>query len=171
MEALLCGGERLGRPGIRGKVAPPSEYLWLSLSLILGRDKTVAFTTSTLPLDQLTSRILIRKVIFSTVLELKNILTMILEEQRVLHEDLERLEQAIADRMLEEPKNVRTPLPNSCYLNDRLTNFALGTRSACARSPGREFPLSHRRPVETVDRPLRRQRWRAHEGDTDDIFW
>ena len=53
----------LARPGIRGKVAPPSEYLWLSLSLILGRDKTVAFTTSTLPLDQLTSRILIRKVI------------------------------------------------------------------------------------------------------------
>lgn len=32
---------------------------------------------------------------------------MILEEQRILHEDLERLEQAIADRLLEEPKNVR----------------------------------------------------------------
>ena len=31
---------------------------------------------------------------------------MILEDQRVLHEDLERLEQAIADRVLEEPKQV-----------------------------------------------------------------
>jgi splicing factor 3A subunit 3 len=31
---------------------------------------------------------------------------MLLEEQRVIHEDLERLEQAIADCELEEPKNV-----------------------------------------------------------------
>ena len=33
---------------------------------------------------------------------------MILEDQRGFHEDLERLEQAIADRVLEEPKNVGT---------------------------------------------------------------
>lgn len=32
---------------------------------------------------------------------------MILEEQRFIHEDLERLEQAIADRVAEEPRNVR----------------------------------------------------------------
>ena len=32
---------------------------------------------------------------------------MVLEEQRLLHEDLERLEQAVADRVLEEPKHVR----------------------------------------------------------------
>jgi splicing factor 3A subunit 3 len=31
---------------------------------------------------------------------------MILEEQRFLHEDLERLEQGIADRIAEEPKQV-----------------------------------------------------------------
>jgi hypothetical protein len=31
---------------------------------------------------------------------------MVLEEQRFIHEDLERLEQAIADRVAEEPRNV-----------------------------------------------------------------
>ncbi|KAF2090898.1 hypothetical protein K490DRAFT_34467 [Saccharata proteae CBS 121410] len=35
---------------------------------------------------------------------------MILEEQRLLHEDLERLEQAIADRILDEPKHIRERL-------------------------------------------------------------
>lgn len=31
---------------------------------------------------------------------------MLVEDQRFLHEDLERLEQGIADRMGEEPKHV-----------------------------------------------------------------
>jgi hypothetical protein len=31
---------------------------------------------------------------------------MLLEDQRFIHEDLERLEQAIADRVAEEPRNV-----------------------------------------------------------------
>lgn len=31
---------------------------------------------------------------------------LVLEEQRYIHEDLERLEQGIADRMLDEPKQV-----------------------------------------------------------------
>ncbi|KAK8245851.1 splicing factor 3a subunit 3 [Phyllosticta capitalensis] len=35
---------------------------------------------------------------------------MILEEQRLLHEDIERLEQAIAERTLEQPKNIRERL-------------------------------------------------------------
>ncbi|KAI0115546.1 hypothetical protein GGR51DRAFT_411146 [Nemania sp. FL0031] len=35
---------------------------------------------------------------------------MLLEEQRFLHEDLERLEQAIADRISEEPKQIRDRL-------------------------------------------------------------
>ncbi|KAF2403089.1 hypothetical protein EJ06DRAFT_506294 [Trichodelitschia bisporula] len=35
---------------------------------------------------------------------------MILEEQRVLHEDLERLEAAIADRVIEDPKHIRERL-------------------------------------------------------------
>ena len=34
----------------------------------------------------------------------------IIEDQRLLHEDLERLEQAISDRILEEPKNIRERL-------------------------------------------------------------
>lgn len=33
--------------------------------------------------------------------------TMVLEDQRFIQEDLERLEQAIADRIVEEPRNVR----------------------------------------------------------------
>lgn len=35
------------------------------------------------------------------------IFTMLLEDQRYIHEDLERLEQAIADRVADEPRNVR----------------------------------------------------------------
>jgi hypothetical protein len=31
---------------------------------------------------------------------------MLIEEQRFIHEDLERLEQAIADRVVDEPRNV-----------------------------------------------------------------
>lgn len=34
---------------------------------------------------------------------------MLLEDQRFIHEDLERLEQAIADRVAEEPRNVSIP--------------------------------------------------------------
>ena len=42
---------------------------------------------------------------------------MILEEQRFLHEDLERLEQGIADRVIEDPRSV------SCPLKDQLTGI------------------------------------------------
>lgn len=35
---------------------------------------------------------------------------MILEEQRFLHEDLERLEQGISDRIATEPRQVIMPL-------------------------------------------------------------
>jgi hypothetical protein len=31
---------------------------------------------------------------------------MIIEDQRFVHEDLERLEQAISDRLAEDPRNV-----------------------------------------------------------------
>ena len=34
-------------------------------------------------------------------------MTAILENQRLLHEELERLEQGVADRLAEEPRNVR----------------------------------------------------------------
>ena len=36
----------------------------------------------------------------------------LLEEQRYVHEDLERLEQGIADRIRDEPKNVSSSLTN-----------------------------------------------------------
>ena len=39
---------------------------------------------------------------------------MVLEDQRFIHEDLERLEQAIADRVAEDPRNV------SLYVHPRL---------------------------------------------------
>lgn len=32
---------------------------------------------------------------------------MLLEDQRFIHEDLERLEQGIADRVIDDPRNVR----------------------------------------------------------------
>lgn len=35
---------------------------------------------------------------------------MLLEDQRFLHEDLERLEQGISDRVLEDPRHVRITL-------------------------------------------------------------
>ncbi|OJJ78870.1 SF3a splicing factor complex subunit PRP9 [Aspergillus glaucus CBS 516.65] len=35
---------------------------------------------------------------------------MVLEEQRFIHEDLERLEQAVADRVAEDPRNIRDRL-------------------------------------------------------------
>lgn len=38
---------------------------------------------------------------------------MVLEEQRFIHEDLERLEQAIADRVADEPRNVSLLLLSS----------------------------------------------------------
>jgi len=40
---------------------------------------------------------------------------MLLEDQRFLHEDLERLEQGISDRILEDPRHVRQ---ESCMLQE-----------------------------------------------------
>lgn len=41
---------------------------------------------------------------------------MLLEDQRFIHEDLERLEQAIADRVAEEPRNVSVAPSNVSYV-------------------------------------------------------
>jgi hypothetical protein len=41
---------------------------------------------------------------------------MLLEDQRFIHEDLERLEQAIADRVAEEPRNVSIPPTNVSHI-------------------------------------------------------
>ena len=43
---------------------------------------------------------------------------MVVEDQRVLHEDIERLESAVADRVMEEPKNVRF---SSSFKDKKLT--------------------------------------------------
>ncbi|KAJ5765175.1 splicing factor 3a subunit 3 [Penicillium odoratum] len=44
---------------------------------------------------------------------------MLLEDQRFIHEDLERLEQAIADRVADKPRNIREKLSNE----HELANF------------------------------------------------
>jgi hypothetical protein len=40
---------------------------------------------------------------------------MLLEDQRDIHEDLERLEEAIAERLLDDPKHVRHIRPIKAY--------------------------------------------------------
>lgn len=55
---------------------------------------------------------------------------MLLEEQRYIHEDLERLEQGIADRMSDEPKHVSSPAQPSLSAGER--NAYAISRSATA---------------------------------------
>lgn len=47
---------------------------------------------------------------------------MLFEEQRFIHEDLERLEQAVADRVAEEPRNVSVLALQACRLFRALTD-------------------------------------------------
>jgi len=49
---------------------------------------------------------------------------MLLEEQRFLHEDLERLEQAIADRITSEPRNPRDRLARDHEISTFLENIS-----------------------------------------------
>lgn len=49
---------------------------------------------------------------------------MLLEEQRFLHEDLERLEQGIADRIGEEPRNIRDRLTRDHQVSQFLDRIA-----------------------------------------------
>ncbi|KAI1505761.1 splicing factor 3A subunit 3 [Biscogniauxia marginata] len=49
---------------------------------------------------------------------------MLLEEQRFLHEDLERLEQGIADRIGEEPKHIRDRLARDHQISQFLDRIA-----------------------------------------------
>lgn len=48
---------------------------------------------------------------------------MLLEEQRFLHEDLERLEQGISDRVAEEPKHIRDRLNRDHQISGFLTRI------------------------------------------------
>ncbi|OAL31285.1 hypothetical protein AYO20_08340 [Fonsecaea nubica] len=48
---------------------------------------------------------------------------MILEDQRFLHEDLERLEQAITDRVAEDPKNIKDRLTRDHQIDGFLTRI------------------------------------------------
>lgn len=45
---------------------------------------------------------------------------MLLEDQRFIQEDLERLEQAIAERVAEEPRNVSTTFFNCRLHSDHI---------------------------------------------------
>ncbi|RMZ79827.1 hypothetical protein DV737_g3254, partial [Chaetothyriales sp. CBS 132003] len=49
--------------------------------------------------------------------------TMPVEDQRFLHEDLERLEQAIAERVAEEPKNIKDRLNRDHQISNFLTRI------------------------------------------------
>lgn len=55
---------------------------------------------------------------------------MLLEEQRLIHEDLERLEEAIAERLLEDPKHVS--LSHPCP-RGRLAKLLIDSRSTRTR--------------------------------------
>lgn len=48
---------------------------------------------------------------------------MLLEDQRLIHEDLERLEDAIADRLLEDPKHIRDRLARDHDINAFLAHI------------------------------------------------
>lgn len=52
---------------------------------------------------------------------------LVLEEQRYIHEDLERLEQGIADRIREDPKHVSFP---NLWLQFLVANDVSWCRSA-----------------------------------------
>lgn len=72
---------------------------------------------------------------------------MLLEEQRFLHEDLERLEQGIADRISEEPRQVRVNNRYPAYIaNARTHRFEIAwhaiTRSPSSSTVYRRNPLS-----------------------------
>jgi splicing factor 3A subunit 3 len=51
---------------------------------------------------------------------------MILEDQRYIHEDLERLEQGIADRIGDEPKHVSNSSQD--VISSLLTSIHIDTR-------------------------------------------
>ena len=73
---------------------------------------------------------------------------MILEEQRFLHEDLERLEQGIADRVAEDPRNVRpihTPRPPPTAIVPKL--ILEDSREAISRPSDSWFSISDTEPV------------------------
>lgn len=50
---------------------------------------------------------------------------MLIEDQRLLHEDLERLEQAISDRILGDPKNVSGSLLPPLSFSNRRNRFEI----------------------------------------------
>lgn len=56
--------------------------------------------------------LLLRHYHFCFNIALASPFTMVLEDQRFIHEDLERLEQAIADRVAEDPRNVSDSNPS-----------------------------------------------------------
>ncbi|ETI20147.1 hypothetical protein G647_08181 [Cladophialophora carrionii CBS 160.54] len=117
---------------------------------------------------------------------------MLLEDQRFLHEDLERLEQAITDRVAEDPKNIKDRLIRDHQINGFLTRIqeqskrlldiykdaeGLRTKEVQSLSTGEPFDEFykqleevkdfHRRypnePVENLERAYKRRR--PEEGE------
>ncbi|KIW14011.1 hypothetical protein PV08_06792 [Exophiala spinifera] len=123
---------------------------------------------------------------------------MLLEDQRFLHEDLERLEQAITERVAEDPRNIKDRLNRDHQINNFLTRVqdqskrlldlykdADGSRlrevqSLTAGDPFDQFYKQleevkdfHRRypnePVENLERAYKRRRPEEGEPITSEI--
>ncbi|KAI1613228.1 hypothetical protein EDD37DRAFT_338906 [Exophiala viscosa] len=123
---------------------------------------------------------------------------MLLEDQRFLHEDLERLEQAIAERVAEDPRNIKDRLNRDHQINNFLTRIqeqskrlldiykdAEGLRLKEVQSLSTGDPLEefykqleevkdfHRRypnePVENLERAYKRRRPEEGEPITSEI--
>jgi hypothetical protein len=72
---------------------------------------------------------------------------MLIEEQRFLHEDLERLEQGISDRMAEDPRNVIALVP-SPQSQSILTSFVtIDKRPIKSRPPDCRLPHPYPRTI------------------------
>jgi len=64
---------------------------------------------------------------------------MLVEDQRFLHEDLERLEQGVTDRVAEDPRNVRSNQAQAC---EPVANIYLDQRQVESRSSNKPLPHS-----------------------------
>lgn len=74
---------------------------------------------------------------------------MVLEEQRFIHEDLERLEQAIADRVVDEPRNVSLSAFRDWRFLICFVCVCVDPGTTVSRSRGLAFPYTYRRAIET----------------------
>ncbi|CZT21321.1 probable splicing factor 3a, subunit 3 [Ramularia collo-cygni] len=76
---------------------------------------------------------------------------MIYEELRGLHEDIERLEQAVADRVLEEPKHIRSRLVRDHEIRNFLDRIQSQSQSALRIYEDREARTQEVQAISTGD--------------------